>query len=445
MREYTALALCAGGAEKVVSNELKKIFPSARDAAGGVSPAGGLVILESGFGRVRFKTDLAGLYRALMSLRTADRLLLEAGNFPAPDFDALFEGTARIPWEDLIPPGMGLTVSKARSNRSQLRAETSLQGVVHKAAADRLCRRRGINRLPEPGGSAPGGDPRRGAGTAELRVYLEKDRAQVLLDLSGEPLFKRGYRREGGTAPLRETAAAAILLLAGWKRKFPLYDPLCGSGTIVAEAALYAWDFAPGLGRGFALSALALGDRRLEEEIRGELGARVDLGRPLRIYGSDAGGEAAALAEANLRRAAALAGRKGGRPRNPGGTAGAEERLPPGVEIRRLSLNEAGPPSGWPPGGGPPGEDGGAAEGPGDRPGGYIITNPPYGRRLGDREEAETRYREMAVLGGAFPGWKLGVICDHPGFESHFGKKAGLCRELKNGAVDAYFYLYDRL
>jgi len=419
MQEFTAAAFCAAGAEKVVSNELKKIAPK-KDPADGVSP---YTILESGFGRVRFKTDLAGLYRALMSLRTADRVLLEAGTFPAADFDALFEGTKRIAWEQMIPQGMGLTVTKVRGNRSQLQAETSVQAVVHKAAAERLCTHYGVSRLPEE-------TPR-----AELRVYLEKDQATVMLDLSGEPLFKRGYRPAGGIAPLRETTAAAIILLSGWRRKFPLYDPFCGSGTILIEAALYAWDIAPGLGRRFALSELAIGNSDTEKTIRGELAEKIDLTRPVRIMGSDADEKAAALAGANLRRALALPGKFLPAGKNISGPALAGGKIP-GVELSCVSMEEAKPPvsSG-------DSESGGGA----NSNAGFIITNPPYGRRIGDSAEAEERYRSMAVLCKSFPGWKLALICDHPGFETFFGKKANSCRELKSGAVDTWLYQYEKL
>jgi putative N6-adenine-specific DNA methylase len=412
MREYTAAVLCAAGAEKVVSNELKKL----------VSGEGAYTILEGSYGRVRFRTDLAGLYRALLSLRAADRLLLEAGNFPAPDFDALFEGTKKIPWEDLVPRGMGLVVHKVRSSRSALRAENAVQAVVHKAAAERLCQKYGLLRLPE-------GEPSRTGETtaAELRVYLEKDRAAVYLDLSGDPLFKRGYRPAGGIAPLRESTAAAIILLSGWRRKFPLCDPFCGSGTILIEAAMYAWDLAPGLGRNFTLSALAFGSGETEAALRRELADQADFTRRIRISGSDADEKAVALAGANLRRVLGAAKKAG--VRQAGAAAGGlftagDGAVNGGIELETLPLSQAGS---------------------GETERGFIITNPPYGRRIGDKAEAEARYGEMASLGRAFPGWKLALICDHQGFESHFGRKADSCRELKNGAVDAWLYQYERL
>jgi putative N6-adenine-specific DNA methylase len=427
-----AVALCAVGAEKVVSNEIRKM---------------GLSVIEGGYGKVRFNAGLTGLYRALMSLRAADRLLLEAGSFPAEDFDALFEGTRQVPWETYIPRGMGLIISKVRANRSKLMAETSIQAVVHKAAAGRLCEHLRLARLPELGKKA------------DLRVYIEKNRVSLLLDLSGAPLFKRGYRTEGGIAPLRETTAAAVLLLANWRRKYPLWDPFCGSGTIAIEAALYAWDMAPGLGRTFALQDLGPADSAVERLVRQELLAKVNFNRTIRIYGSDTDERAVAIAKANLLRAYELA--LGKTPVSPGrgrgreyGGAAAPERSggmvnPPHrdlhlPDLRTAAMEDTG--DGWPPG----------AKGPSvlrnrntekrpDEPEGFIITNPPYGIRLGEPEAAEAVYRKMAELSRRFTGWKLGVITDHAGFESHFGRKADTCKEITNGAIRSYIYQYEGL
>jgi putative N6-adenine-specific DNA methylase len=386
-KEFTAVALCAVGAEKVVSNEIRKL---------------GLRMDEGGFGRLRFKADIAGLYRALMGLRAADRVLLETAWFRAADFDALFDGAGAVPWENYIPAGMGLKVVKVRTNRSILRAETSIQAVVHKAAAERLCRKRGIQRLPE------------GGIEAEIRVYIEKDQASLLLDLSGEPLFKRGYRVEGGIAPLRETTAAAIILLSGWKRKFPLYDPFCGAGTIAAEAAMYAWDMAPGLARRFALEKFLIEDRMAGKQVREEFLERIDFSRIVRISGSDADRRAVAGAAANTERIlAALGGRVRGKPALPA--------------FKVLPMENAKPPEGT-------GEEGG-----------FIITNPPYGKRLGDPESSEKIYGEMGKLAGNFPGWKLALITDHAGFESFFGRKADSCKEITNGAIQSYLYQYEKL
>ncbi|MDR0732409.1 MAG: class I SAM-dependent RNA methyltransferase [Treponema sp.] len=408
---FHAVALCAVGAEKVVSQELKRL---------------GAAVKESGFGRVRFRTELGGLYRALMALRAADRVLLEAGYFPAADFDALFEGTRKAAWEEWIPRDMGLVVEKVRSSRSVLKAETSIQAVVHKAAAERLCAARGINRLP-------GGEK-----TANLRVYIDKDQVLLLLDLSGEPLFKRGYRLQGGIAPLRETTAAALLQLSLWRRRFPLYDPFCGSGTILAEALLYAWDAAPGLGRRFALDDLLIADPVLSESVRAGLLGQVNFEHTIRIGGSDRDPQALALAASTMRRVRDLAlGRLGD---------GSSQELPKTPELRCLPMEDARSPfdaAGEGVAGGKAARGKGAGEAGSEA--GFIITNPPYGRRLGEPGEAEARYAAMTALGRGFPGWKLAVITDHPGFESFFGRPADSCREITNGAVHSYFFQYGNL
>jgi len=387
----TAVALCAVGAEKVVSNELRKLDIKVEDSL---------------YGRVRFMADTAGLYKALIGLRAADRVLLEIAHFKAADFDALFEGTVSAPWEQLVPKSIGLKVSKVRANRSLLKAETSIQAVVHKAAAQRLCGKYKINRLVE------------NEKISEVRVYLEKDMVSLLVDLSGEPLFKRGYRSEGGAAPLRETTAASMLLLSGWKRKFPLYDLFCGSGTILIEAAMYAWDMAPGLGRRFAIDDLLIADGKIEQSTREEFRSKIDFSRLVRIAGSDEDTRSVSIAASNAARLRDIA--EGRTPQR--GIREADKTT--GIELKKLTIDEAASP--FP-----------------DT--GFIVTNPPYGKRLGDQAIAEQTYKKMGDLNRRFPGWKLAVITDNSGFESFYGKKADSCREISNGAVPSYFFQYDIL
>jgi putative N6-adenine-specific DNA methylase len=361
--------------------------------------------LESAYGKVRFTACIKGLYRSLLGLRAADRVLLEAARFSAHDFEGLFNKTHEVAWEKLIPAGTGLKITKVRSNRSRLQAETSIQAIAHKAAAQKLCSHFNLQRLPESGIEA------------ELRVHIEKDIVSLLLDLSGRPLFMRGYRKEGGTAPLRETTAAALLLLSGWKRKYPLYDPFCGSGTILAEALMFAWDMAPGIGRQFALENLAIADAAAEEEARASFLASINFERTIRIAGSDEDGASAALAASNIKRAKAL---------------GQSNKLSPDFmpDIRTLPMNEARPPF---------------ETSEGDGPRGFIITNPPYGKRLGDPGTSLEIYKGMPSLAKNFPGWKLGVITDFEGFESAFGRQADSCREISGGATPAFFFQYERL
>jgi putative N6-adenine-specific DNA methylase len=413
---YNALALCAVGTEKVVSNELKKL---------------GLNVIESAYGKVRFKTDITGLYRSLMGLRAADRVLLEAGCFHALDFDALFEKTQAVPWEKFVPAQSGLKIVKVRSSASRLKAETSIQSITHKAAAQRLCAHSGLSRLPDTGQAA------------EARVYVEKDTVSLLLDLCGEPLFKRGYRKDGGIAPLRETTAAAMILLSGWKRKYPLYDPFCGSGTILAEALMYAWDMSPGLCRNgrisdFAINRLLIADKKIEETVRNDFRVRINFERLIRLAGSDEDPACSALALSNLNNVHAMAENSdppvggpsaGGSPlpvvtTTPMNMARSPFEAKPQPSAKRVEPEVRGSPL---------------------EPKGFIITNPPYGKRLGDIDASLEIYREMSILAKNFPGWKLAVISDHPGFESFFGRKADSCREITGGAIPAYFYQYEKL
>ena len=394
-KNISAVALCAVGAEKAVSNELRKL---------------NIKVEESLYGRVRFKTDIKGLYQALIGLRAADRVLLETAQFKAADFDALFEGAAEVQWEKIIPKGMGLKIVKVRVNRSQLKAETTIQSMVHKAAAQRLCEKYKMSRLPEPTVNSP-------VKVAEVRVYIEKDIVSLLLDLSGEPLFKRGYRSEGGAAPLRETTAASILLLSGWKRKFPLYDPFCGSGTILIEAAMYAWDMAPGLGRHFAIEDMLIADLKTEQDLREEFKSKIDFSRIVRIAGSDEDMRSVSIAVSNTARLRDIA--EGREPQH--GIRSRNESN--GIDLKVLPMKEAGTPF--------------------NEDAGFIVTNPPYGKRLGDQAMAEEIYKEMAGLGSRFPGWKIAVITDHSGFESFYGKKADSCREISNGAIPSYFFEYN--
>jgi putative N6-adenine-specific DNA methylase len=406
--EETAIALCAAGAEKVVSNELKHL---------------GITVLDTGFGRVRFFASIEKLYRALFCLRAADRVLVEAARYPAHDHDVMFNNAKVVEWEKYIPEGMGVIVTKIRINRSRLDDERTIQAMIHKAVADRLCAYYKMERLPEDGK------------IAEIRVYIEKDVVSIMLDISGDPLFKRGYRTEGGAAPLRETTAAAILLLSGWRRKFPLYDPFCGAGTITIEAAMFAWDMAPGIGRKFALSDLVIANDTIERTMRKELLARVDFSRRIRIGGSDSDNRAVEAARANMLRAEALAkGVVTGPPAAPVRTVTIKvpgikpvkkpvpARFPhqPLLRVQQMESTSA-----------PIGESEG-----------FIVTNPPYGHRLGNAAEAEAVYQRMASLRTRFPGWKLAVITDHAGFESHFGREANIIRQVTNGALQTYLYVF---
>ncbi|MCX8013017.1 MAG: class I SAM-dependent RNA methyltransferase, partial [Rectinema sp.] len=227
-----ACAVCPIGLEKVLSRDLSQLGyrENGREA-----------------GRIFFDIPLARLdehlARTNIGLRTADRVMLVAGEFSAIDFDGFYEGIRGISWDLFCTKETRLIVERARAYECRLHAQATLQSMAQKAVYDHLMKRFRISTMPETGHAL------------ELRIYGYRDRWQVVVDSSGEALSRRGYRRHTHAAPLRETIAAALLFLSGWKRSRPLLDPLCGSGTIAIEAALYARNQAPGLGRHFAFES----------------------------------------------------------------------------------------------------------------------------------------------------------------------------------------------
>jgi putative N6-adenine-specific DNA methylase len=387
-----AVALCAVGAEKILSNEIKKIISIYNVPVS---------VKESFYGKVRFETDIRGIYFALIGLRTADRILLELASYEALDFDALYEGASSIELEKYIKKGTGLVIDKVRTRGSKLFAEKTIQAMVHKALAGRLCSYHKVERLPVSDDF-----------NAQIRVFIDKNKASILLDISGDPLYKRGWRLSGGVAPLRETTAAALMLSTGWKRKYPLYDPFCGSGTIAVEAALYAHNIAPGLARHFSIDNVLIADKKIEGEVRDIYRQGIDLSNIVRINGSDGDNNAVETAKKNVANVCKLYGLDN----------------PPNKKLNPVTFNTVAM------------SDARAFE-----TDGFIITNPPYGNRLGDKRSAEENYKNMARLKANFPGWKIIVISDNTEFETFFGSKATEKRELSNGADSLYIYRYDAI
>ncbi|MBN2875452.1 MAG: class I SAM-dependent RNA methyltransferase [Spirochaetales bacterium] len=340
-------ASCAVGTERVLSGELERL---------GVARAG------RSAGRVGFEADSAGLARVLVNVRTADRVFLEAGSFPARTFDDLFEGFKAISWERWVGPTDRLILEKAKSLQSALSAQNAIQSVGQKGAYDRLCSRYKVARMPETGR------------TVLTRVRIDRDMATVELDLCGEALSRRGYRKRPTEAPLKETVAAAVLFLSGWRRSFPLYDPFCGSGTIPVEAALYAFDIAPGLGRGFSWETMPDGGARDIALAKEQARNAVRMDREALISGSDADSAALEAALANA------------------GLAGVGDR----IRFFRARAEEAAP----------------FAER------GFVITDPPYGKRLGTPAEADELYASLHAFSKRFRSWDLCFVVDREDFGS---------------------------
>ncbi len=382
---HTLVALCAVGAEKILGNELKLLgYKLARNAPG----------------RVTFVGDDDALFRTNLCLRTADRVYLQMAAFDAQDFDQLFDGVYAIDWQDFLRKDSRVVVDKVRCHKSTLNSEHSIQGMVQKAIYTKLGDTWRMQTLPESGEEV------------DVRVYLDEDRAYVLLDLSGLPLHKRGYRTDGGIAPLRETTAAILLQLMLWRRKMPFHDPFCGSGTLPIEATLYAYNVAPGFGRRFALEQLPIFDSRRALEIKRAEAEKIRTDVEVRVTGTDIDPKAVERARINAEHACVMAGR-------------ALNLIDKSDKVPRPDFDVAGFAD---------------ITAPYDR--GLIIANPPYGERLGDAEQAQQLYRAMGSLFDSFKGWQLGVITAHKKFQECIGRYATTLKSLKAGNLDTIFYMY---
>lgn len=413
----TLVAPCAIGAEKILSNELRQLdFTPISTAIGRVvftmekadtRVSDNPLSLDSHNPVIQDSVDeqeLRALYQSNYKLRTADRVYLQLATIPCRDFNDLFEGVRAIRWQDWFKRDVRVVVDKVRIKSSILSSEHSIQSVVHKAMYDCLGKAWGMELLPETGK------------TATVRVYIENNLASILLDLSGMPLHRRGYRTTGGEAPIRETLAAILLHLMQWRRKTPLHDAFCGSGTIPIEAAMYAHNIAPGLGRNFALEDLlpfADGSSvKMMEDERADAASRIVTDCLVRVTGSDISPQTITAAQANAERACVIAGKALQK-------AGIDARIPrPDFTVSDFKDLAA------------PYEKG------------LLLSNPPYGERIGDRGSAKELYSSMHSLFLDFPGWDYGFITNHEEFEVAIGKKATKIRNLKSGNLETRFYIY---
>ena len=320
--------------------------------------------------------------------------------FDAQDFDQLFDGVYAVNWQDFLRKDSRVVVDKVRCYKSALNSEHSIQGMVQKAIYTKLGDIWHIQTLPESGEEC------------DVRVYLDEDRAYILLDLSGLPLHKRGYRTDGGVAPLRETTAAVLLQLMMWRRKTPLHDPFCGSGTFPIEAALYAYNVAPGFGRRFALENLPIFNSRRALELKRAEAEKIRTDVEVRITGTDIDPQAIERARANAEHACVMAGR-------------ALNLIDKSNKVPRPDFDVA---------------DFTDISAPYET--GLLICNPPYGERLGDADQAEQLYRTMSGLFDDFKGWQVGVITAHKKFQECIGRYATTLKSLKAGNLDTTFYMY---
>jgi len=344
----------------------------------------GMQGVRSETGRVLFEGDERDLVKASLWLRTGERVYVLLGEFEAQTFDALFEGTKALAWEQLIDYHAAFPV-KGSSLDSTLRSIPDCQRIVKKAVAERLGQKYRAQRLPETG--AP----------CQIRFSLFKDRASLCLDASGTSLHKRGWRAVSNEAPLRETLAAAMVKLSRFKGKELFLDPFCGSGTIAIEAALAALNRAPGLGRSFAAEAWKSIPASLWAEEREAARSREYRG-DYRILASDIDPAVLNVARENAAK------------------AGVSEYISfSEADARTISL-------------------------PAER--GVLITNPPYGDRLLDAHEAEQLYRSIGRNWRGREDWKLYILSSNLDFEKNFGRRAAKRRKLYNGMIQCQLFMF---
>jgi len=335
-------------------------------------------------GRVAFRAPESAVARANLWLRSADRLLIEVGVFEARTFDELFENTKALCWHEWLPEDACFPVTGS-SVKSQLRSVPDCQAIVKKAIVESLRKTYPIAQFAESGG------------LYRVHVSIIRDRVSLTLDTTGDALHKRGYRKVATRAPIKETLAAGLIMLSRWKPDRPFADPFCGSGTIPIEAALIGLNVAPGKAREFAAEhwpRISSHDWQAAREESQDALRRTHLD----ILGSDIDPAAVDLAEHTARLA---------------GIGGAIRFKTAPAKSLRVS-----------------GEYG------------CLVTNPPYGQRLGESRQALDAYRELAQATKPLKTWSLFVLTAHPRFESVFGRKAQKRRRLYNARIECTFYQY---
>ncbi|MDO4323388.1 MAG: class I SAM-dependent RNA methyltransferase [Lachnospiraceae bacterium] len=338
-------------------------------------------------GRVTFLGDAEAIAIANVFLRTAERILLKVGSIHAETFDELFEGTKALEWEKYLPADARFWVAKATSVKSRLFSPSDIQSIVKKAIVERLKGVYGLSWFKEDGAQYP------------IRIFLMKDEAVIGLDTTGESLHKRGYRKLTAKAPISETLAAALIMLTPWKKDRILVDPFCGSGTFPIEAAMMAAGIAPGMNRSFlAENWTNLMARRCWYDAVEEAQDLIDDTVETDIQGYDIDGEVIRVARENAR------------------LAGVEHM----IHFQKRPVSELNHPRKY----------------------GFVITNPPYGERIEERENLPALYQEIGRAFSRLDSWSEYVITSYDQAEKYIGKKADKNRKIYNGMIKTYYYQF---
>ncbi len=347
----------------------------------------GYEITEVADGRVSFTADAEGIARANIFLRTCERVLIKVGEFRAETFDELFEGIKALEWENFIPKNGKFWVKKAASVKSKLFSPSDIQSIVKKAIVKRLGGVYGIEWFEETGADYP------------IRVFIHNDTVLAAIDASGESLHKRGYRAVSNDAPISETLAAALIMLTPWKKDRILVDPFCGSGTFVIEAAMMAANMAPGMNREFlAQNWTNMIPKKTWYDAFDEARDLVNTDIETDIQGYDIDEKSIRIARGNAK-------------------AADVSKL---VHIQQRDVADLSHPKKY----------------------GFIITNPPYGERMEEKEKLPALYRTFGERFRALDSWSAYMITSFEQAEKAFGAKATKNRKIYNGMIRTYFYQY---
>lgn len=338
-------------------------------------------------GRVTFFGDAEAIAVANVFLRSAERILLKVGIVHAETFDELFEAVKALAWEEYLPVDARFWVAKATSVKSRLFSPSDIQSIVKKAVVERLKTVYHVNWFAEEGASYP------------IRIAFLKDEAVIGLDTTGESLHKRGYRKFTAKAPISETLAAALIMLTPWKRDRILVDPFCGSGTFPIEAAMMAANIAPGMNRSFLSEQWTnLMQKRMWYDAVEEAQDLIDTSVQTDIQGYDIDAEVLRAARENAR----LAG---------------VDHL---IHFQQRPVSELNHPKKY----------------------GFVITNPPYGERIEERENLPSLYQEIGQAFHRLDSWSEYVITSYDQAEKYIGKKADKNRKIYNGMIKTYYYQF---
>lgn len=336
-------------------------------------------------GKIFFSGDFGAICRANLWLRTAGRVYVLIGEFNAKTFEELFEATTALPWEDWLPKDAQFPVV-GNCVKSTLMSISDCQSIIKKAIVERLKKVYNLNIFPETG-------PR-----YRIDFTITKDKVILALDTSGDGLHKRGYRTLAYSAPLKETLAAAMIKISRWSPGRILVDPFCGSGTIPIEAALMAMNKAPGLGREFDCQSWSVIPKEIWHTALNEARDLIEPTNEILIQGYDINSEAVSMSQYHAKQA---------------GVSDA-------VHFQVRDMNEISSRAKY----------------------GFVITNPPYGERIGQKKDNSILYEQMGKSFKRLPTWSFYVLNADPDFEKNYGQKATKNRKLYNGGILCYYYQY---